>query len=450
MVKRLYQVSLGLALSAAFSFSVFAQASSSNSGWSQLKETFSGSLETRYVGYENRSIHESTQHVLESTLSIDWSKSLSDNVLLELTPVFYLDNEGSSGKDWSFDEQGLTRSGATLDQVVLSYFGERTEFSVGKQSFSWGKGDLYSPVDKINAVDLIDLPNSKKLSVVSVSSQYIGDYFSSQLIVIPDFIPNRIPNSDNRWTRRTDRLTRAVSARLGFVPDIRFEPRRLPNEATDDSQYGFRLTSSSLRGGWDFELSYFQGFSAQGVLEQQLDLGTLALTTVYPRYDEFGIGFSTTAGEFEIHGEVALHLTKNHDFDEDYATSLIGSRYSFYGVELWQPVEEIAITLEYASENVNRHRTEDSPFLSTGFGRALSNSLLGRVDIKFSEEMSFEFGTFYNLNRSDYSAQLKATHRPSDSLEFAASVEFFGGPSDSFFGEWSNNDRFAFLVTNYF
>ena len=418
--------------------------------WEKLKEATKGTFETEYLGYADGSEHESTRHFFASKLKLDWSIPLSDHLLLELVPSFRVDNADRTGSTWSFDEKDLVRPGATFETAVINYLGDDLSLSIGKQHLAWGKGDLYSPTDKLNPSDLLDLPGSEKLSVTSIAAEYLGRSFSTQWVVIPSFVPNRIPGRSNRWARSTAPLQAAATEALNFTPEIAIQPRRLPVDASDELQYGLQLTTSSMIPGWDFELSYFKGLDSEGVLERELAANELKLTRIFPKFEQWGLGFSTTAGDFEIHGEAAWHYTDVPDFDDDYLTYVLGGRYSFYNVELWQEVEEVSITLEYASEDILRDRTQGSAYLRTGFGRALKNAMLTRINFKFSEEAALEFNASYNLDDEGYSTQLKITHRPTDYLEFSGSLESFGGSADSFFGEWSNNDRFSFLMAYHF
>jgi hypothetical protein len=415
--------------------------------WDDFRSEVTGRVEMQYTGHNRDSIHEPENHFLETRVQATWSKPLSDRWYLEITPEIYLDEDSKGNDTWRADDKGLQRSAGGLSSATLSYFGDTTEFVIGKQTISWGKGDLYSPTDNVNPTDALVVPDSYKLGVTAISARHTGEKWSTHAVLIPAFTPNRVPQPDNRWTRGTEALQSAATAKLGFAPILNIGERILPDQNTDNMQFGLQFTSSTLKEGWDFEVSYFRGNQADGVFEQRLDGAVLNLPRLYPKYQELGLGFSTTVNETEFHGEAAWHVTTDEDLDEDYVTYLLGMRRSFYDTPLSNKIEEISVSLEYAVEDITRERPEGSQVISTGLGRALTNSVLSNVTFKFSEETSIEANAFVNLDEGDYSVQLKGVHQTRDSIEISASLESFGGPEETFFGEWADNDRIVLGIT---
>lgn len=420
------------------------------SAWKQIRGNTTSQWETRYITYSEDSEFEPENHFLESSLEVNSSAILSDRWFLESTPELRWDRANKVGSGSHYNERGLDRSGITLKHWTINYSGEASELSVGKQTFSWGKGELFSPADDLSPIDQLDLASSEKLGVTAFTTRYFADKFSTEFVLLPTFTPNRMPPNNNRWTRDTTALEQTATSQPGFTPTLNFGERILPDRTIENAQYGLRFASSEWRSGWDFELSFLRGFEPHGVYQQALSGTILNLNPVYPEYQQVGAGFSTSWGEIEFHSEVAWHDTRDQLQDDDYLSYVLGSRYSFYRIPWSETIDEITLTLEYVGESIMRQQTAGSAYLSTGFGRALTNSFLNRLVFKFSEETSLEVGSFINLDQNDYSAQIKGTHRPSDTLEYSFSLDAFEGPVGSFFGEWSNNHRASLAMTYYF
>ncbi|NKB62227.1 MAG: hypothetical protein GKR95_08870 [Gammaproteobacteria bacterium] len=210
------------------------------SAWKQIRGNTTSQWETRYITYSEDSEFEPENHFLESSLEVNSSAILSDRWFLESTPELRWDRANKVGSGSHYNERGLDRSGITLKHWTINYSGEASELSVGKQTFSWGKGELFSPADDLSPIDQLDLASSEKLGVTAFTTRYFADKFSTEFVLLPTFTPNRMPPNNNRWTRARRRwnrqqranqvlLRRLISGNVFFQT----EPLKMPNTDFD-------------------------------------------------------------------------------------------------------------------------------------------------------------------------------------------------------------------------
>ncbi|MDF2235864.1 hypothetical protein P2H44_25205 [Albimonas sp. CAU 1670] len=373
-------------------------------------------------------------------LSAEFAGPVLDSWEIRFTPEFNADTGDRAGSGFRIDERGRRRPALGAEEAWVSRVEGPWTVTLGKQIFSWGAADLYSPTDDLNARDKLDLPDTEKLGAPALSVGYATQDVGLQFVFVPWFTPDRLPPQDNRWSRSTDPLADAAALTLGFRPVVSVGPRDLPGAGLDSSTFGARVASSTLAPGWDLSATAVHGPATNPVVAQTLNGGTLELVSVYSHYTELGGGFSTIAGDYEVHGEASLHLTREGRQDDDYVTAVIGFRRDWLDDPLPQ-VEEVRLTAEYAMEHVTRRAPVTNAFVQTAFDRSLANSVLGKLEVKFDEDTTATASGAVNLEDRDWTLDLNLTHDFDDQVTVAVGVQIFEGPSDSFFGAYSGSDR---------
>jgi hypothetical protein len=407
-----------------------------------------GQFTARYMGYDEESEREERKNFGEAELRIEITGRLTEDLQLVAIPLLQGDFADKTEEELRFLDDRRERPLATFEELHLTYYGETFEVSVGKQIFSWGVSQGLKPTDNLNAADFLDVPTAHKLGIPALSFLRYGKV-DVQVVVAPRFTPHRLPGPENRWVILPEAALRQIEEAAGIAPIIVID-QLLPEETSDKIQTGVRLRSSSLVDGWDLELSAFHGLDPFGLFTARLAFNPLRVLVdaFYPEYTEVGGGFSTAAGAFTVHGEAVYHRT-SQTIDDDYFQYVGGFDYN---QELGGPgaLDSIRFGLEYVGESIDNHHTRPPTTFSTGFNRALVNSALALVDFVLSEETTVTLGGGINFNEDDFSSRAQISHELVENLKLDAGVEVFSGPSDTFYGNWEENDRLFVFSTYHF
>ena len=396
-------------------------------------------LETDWFAYYHATSIRSDQHVFRADLRFDFEGTLGSNLSYLVSPEFRIDSGDNGVNRFEFREDGMRRPLATFREAALSWAAESLELSAGKQVFNWGVADAWNPVDDLNPWDYLDVPTAGRTGIPAVSLYHLRELFEIEGVWAPLFTPSRIPlpGIDNRWLPDPSGFGRSVERLETFA----FDGRELPSDRLDSSQFGARVSSSTLIDGWDVAVVYYRGNQKEGVFRADPSAAGIRTAVEYPRYHEIGGSFSSVLGSWQIHGEGSYHKTDEETMDDDYVSYVVGVNRSFS--ESQPPfVEETILILEYAGEEIIRSTPAGSPYFgSRQFSRPFEDALVASLTFKFSEDTQLEVGGSYDFADSGSFFEAELSHKFTDSLRANVGTNFFSGPQDSFFGKWGNNDR---------
>jgi hypothetical protein len=83
--------------------------------------------------------------------------------------------------------------------------------------------------------------------------------------------------------------------------------------------------------------------------------------------------------------------------------------------------------------------------------RAFRDTALARLAFKFSEETSLKVTAVLDFTDSpNHYLQAKLSHKLTDALHVEGGLDFFGGPRETLYGRWRDNDRVVVFVKYYF
>jgi len=382
----------------------------------------------------------------ELDLTLEIGGDITESVSYKFIPVIHCDNYGGSTKYldriW---EKSNERYTLNLEEAYVTFASDNCDLRIGKQVYSWGYGDAYNPTDNINPQDIVDVGNVEKIGVTSASCTYSAELFTLEAVVVPVFTPSRLPPMDSRWAGDLSETTAAFAP---LTPRFGYAVR--PHRTVANVQFAGQLSTSVLLQGWDLALSYYEGFQPVGVFRGAVAPPDVILERVFPKIRETGVGFSTTVGQFEIHGEGAYHDTRDNDKDDDYYEYIAGVNYTMDGPP-FEFMETVTFVAEYIHEDKRRRKPPRNEYTGTGdYLRPFPDTVVGKVIVKFSEETKLEVSAVRNLGDDDSFIQPRLTHKFTDNTKVEAGVDIISGKSDTFFGRWSNNDRAYVILTQYF
>jgi len=102
---------------------------------------------------------------------------------------------------------------------------------------------------------------------------------------------------------------------------------------------------------------------------------------------------------------------------------------------------DIFVIVEYVGEEVTDERKEgfDS---GTSLDRVLVGALAWNITYEFTEYTKLELTGVVDFHQGDdYYFQPMLTHQVSDEFAVTVGFDILGGPADTFFGEFKDNDR---------
>ncbi len=441
-------------LSVILSFNVYLDGDSteddSSGFFQQVVDNTKGELKASYFSNFDQDPRGDDKNFGHIDLKLNYKQDISDNVFLNVVGRFREDTANRTRETFGFVEDSDRPYLATIDELVFRYSGEKIEWSVGKQLFTWGVADTFRPTDQINPSDYTDLPTSEKLAVPAITLFHSHEKVDIQGVIIPAFTPTRLPGSDNRWGPDQSGLAAGFAPLFGGVtPNLDFSRREIPDKKLDTLQGGIRLTSSSLISGWDLGLTWYTGYDPIGVYRANIIPGvtpTVEMIQVFSEFQEFGASFSTTLKGAVVYGEGAFHITKDNLQEDSYFEYVLGFNYTNYDI-LSSVFEEIRFIVEYAGESVFDERTDNQTYFDTGqYLRPFQNSILWGIIFKHNIDTEFTFGGAYNINDGDALISPQLSHKLQNGMKIITGFDIFTGNDDSFFGRWDNNDRFSLTV----
>jgi hypothetical protein len=358
------------------------------------------------------------------------------------------DDDLTDGVNFQIQQKDLRRSVLGFPEAVLTLRGGPLDVLLGKQIYAWGTADAFNPTDNLNAYDYLDPIDYEKLGLWSAAFRLTGGATTATFVVVPAFVPSRLPLPRSRWTPALPE---------GFVGTA--GDREVPGISLANIQYAARVRTTVR--GVDVSASYFDGFEHIPVL--RVGSTTVAgasvplFTPVFTRVKAPGLDVSTTYGKFELHAETAARFVESNGRDDRWQ-GIAGFNYTWDSLPL-PGVEQIVFLAEYARE-IRLHSRPNSDILPLdavpGLGDLISSTVfreafIGRALVKLNEDTQVKLSAVVDFHRDPNAyVQPKVTHRFTDALVFEGGLDLFAaGERESVWGRFRRNNR-LFVFLKYF
>lgn len=358
------------------------------------------------------------------------------------------DGDLTDGVNFQIQDKDRRRSLLDLKEAVLTLRGGPLDVALGKQIYAWGTADTFNPTDNLNAYDYLDVVDNEKLGLWSAALRLTTGATTATFVVVPAFVPSRLPLPRSRWTPTIPRNFVAVA-----------DDPEVPGIGADNLQYAARVRATVR--GVDLSASYYDGFEHVPVLR----VSSLAVapgvtlprfTPVYTRVKVPGLDVSTTYGKFELHAETAARFAESNG-PEDRWQGVAGFNYT------WDAplpgVEQVVFLAEYAREIILRAARDSNVIPLDGVpglgdlisSRVFREALIGRALVKLSEDTQLKLTAIFDLDSAPNAfVQPKLTHRITDALQVEGGLDLFAaGEPDSHWGRYRRNNR-VFVFLKYF
>ena len=326
------------------------------------------------------------------------------------------------------------RSEGELREFYADLMGDRFKLRLGRQQVVWGKTDGLRLLDLINPQDfrefiLDDFIDSRVPLWMARGDLYLGDD-TLQMLFIPDYRPNGIADPGDRFEPAYLKSMRAAP--------LPYNEEDEPGITLENSEYGFRY--NGFAAGWDYSLNYFNSWDDNPLYFK--DPATGGLIRRYRRYSMAGGSFSNAFGSFVLRGEVA-HNGGRYFATADPADSdgmvrkneMKGALGLDYTVGDWLISGQVfeSYILDYEDEIVFDESTTNVSFL---------------LNVKFLNEiLDVKLISIYGVNDSDALNRLSLTYAVTDAWKVMVGGAAFGGPDDSFMGQFDHADRAEMEIT---
>jgi hypothetical protein len=325
--------------------------------------------------------------------------------------------------------------GGTYARVLEAYgtwHMDSADLRLGKQIVPWGRADGINPTDNLTPRDLaVMLPfeDDQRLGVPAAKldwvivpehtlSTYVTPYFEPSIIPWPKFGPKRV--------------------------------ERRPNRKASNTQFGLRW--NKVGEGFDWSVSYFQGFSHLPSLVPTSEAAVAELR--YDRLRVLGADFARNFGRFGVRGEVAYSFTEDRLGRDPFVRN--PQLYGVVGVDRTF-FENLNVNIQVFGRHVYNYRNPQSVDDPAARSWAIQSALLaGQLD-RFNSGVTFRVSNKWlhdtleaevfgivNARRHDTFFRPLITYSLSDSWKGTIGAELYrGGPETQFGGQRANRGWFA-------
>lgn len=389
-------------------------------------QNFKITLEYRnYTYFHGEERGDSRRSINEGRLRVEYDNCFRDNMRVYINALLQADDDDfTHGFVNDFEDDDLRRNYFNFTEAFLDIYFDTFDLRLGKQIVNWGKADAFNPTDNVTPTDYANLIDEDDIGVVAVNLNYYWDDWNLQLIGVPGFTPTRLPPRGTRFS---------------LIPPVTPLPvadPELPSNTIDNSQFGARLKTTYR--GWDFSVSYYDGVNdvPSPVLRPSPVFPFATIVPVYNRFRAVGGDFATTFDRWGLHGETA-YLEFDGDREDARVQYVIGFDYTKSDVIF---DHDLFVIVEYVGEETTKKGSALDA--GTALDRVLMSALAAKITYEFTEYTRIEVqGAIDFYQGDDYYVQPQLVHEMTDNFEIAVGIDVLGGPRDTFFGQFRDNDR---------
>jgi hypothetical protein len=374
---------------------------------------------------DSSSFHQDLRVNVGNKLNLSEAESLSFSGWIEASnrKGVYNDLGGT------FDLRSSKRNFIHLNELYYTYSTRKFDVQFGKKVLKQGKGIAYSPTDSISATDVTVPTSPLFLGNFIISVDYYLEDWTLTGILFPTIVPNKAPTQNSRWT--------TLYSDIDFELDQEFPSGFSPKT----KQIFLKLEGTYLGTDWLF--SFFNGPNSNPVIRNDIvvngNVPSFTLVQEHVPITFMSMGFSTTFGSLELHGEI-LNQNADEGRDDSFLATMLGFRYTMDNWPKAIGLNSIDTIIEYGAEKLKSAQSRPFYALSSIGSRIYQNSILGTIIFNVSDELSFNYD-FHLDNKNDGSAKIFGVNYNSGKSQWRLKFEAYDGSDDSNFGLWRDNDN---------
>ena len=361
-----------------------------------------------------------------------------------------------------------------LEEAYFEIYGEKHNFSLGRQIVTWGKLDDNIILDKINPQEykwfvLLDRQERKDPVFMFKLDSY-GDNYQVEAVILPFFKPSYLrffgsdwavfgrlkeEAEDSAYSEATKNIIRAIKAE---------EKDKFTENTAKNIQAAFRLRGRIK--DVDYGLYYMYLYASTPTLKEKTPTGNivkkflygpstnnlnqltaanpsgddLILEKEYPRNHIIGIDWETIFAQYGLRGELGFLLNRAY-LRRDY--SYVEKDLLSLGLN----IDHTTANNFYYSFQVNEDiifNYEDL-FAQKQYTCRLMNTL--RKDF-LRGNLILDVSSSYNISQHDWMCNPKLTYKFKNGIDASIGVFLFGGEPATTLGRYSDKDS-VYLETIY-
>ena len=320
---------------------------------------------------------------------------------------------------------------ADLREAYLDYSTAAFDFRLGRQTVTWGVGDLLF-INDVFPKDWVSFFSGRPLEYLKVGvdgcrSRYSAASINAEFLVLPFFEPDNLP----------------TASRFFFFDPfaaVAFRPEDKPDTSFSNTELALRLYRRL--GDFDVSAYAYKGFWRTPSLRPDNPVAPSRLTIFYPELAVYGLSAQGSGFKGVLSFEAGYYHSRQ---DEDGDDPVIpNSQFKFLTGYQRQIGEDFTVGLQYLGEIIADHAALRDA-LPAGFPapRQYRDVLTLRLE-QFFMHQSLNLGlfSFYSPADNDYLIQPKAAYKFSDKFSATLGANIFGGQeSTTFLGQFDKNDN---------
>ncbi|MCF8362456.1 MAG: hypothetical protein K9G70_07515 [Prolixibacteraceae bacterium] len=333
------------------------------------------------------------------------------------------------------DLSDASRKRLWIDELWTMKRFKNLDMTMGKQIISWGTTDGINPVNNINPVDYSDLldTDDETIGVYALRAQWFFNMADIDVVYTPVASFGVLPGTNSRWF---------PSAKMMGLPapidDIGLTIRENePKKSFANGEIGLRIRKRMP--GADFAISYYNGYDhlpgfILGMNSDNLPEQGLVLVEDYRRQQVFGAELVLMLPwGWAFRGESALFVPEGDDTnDERYIQAVAG---------IDKNIVLSSSSLRVIMQYIYDYNIDGAEYDDFDLRHLFTNSPMGNFDWTFHNDLSLSAMGMYNFDTDGFYFNPGVSYTAIGGLCFSVKADVLGGAGESFFGNYSFNNR---------
>lgn len=378
---------------------------------------------------------------IKNLLSIEGRYELTPNIKLTVSGRGFYDAVFSIEDNFPENVRKDQETELTLRNAYIDFSYKNLDLRIGKQQIVWGEATTFI-ADIVNPKDLREflLPDFEyiRIPIWAVDINYwIQQGFSVEVVWTPDLEFNKLP---------------AKGSEFELFDPLEYSGLRVVSESTKKPPETFKNSEIGMKAnffinGWDFSFFYLYAFDDFPIRRNRILIDTstgqpyILVSPEYTRLHNFGLTFSKTVKSVVIKGELTMplgkyFLTKDIN-DADRVTQrasvdyMLGFNYNLFS--------DINLDFQIIQQIIEGPSTLYEDLVKTYLSLTLHK-------ISLTDKLIPELLFIIGAEHKDYQFSPKFSYRITDAINVTIGADIFGGPKDTFYGQYHDKDRFTLTI----
>ncbi len=342
------------------------------------------------------------------------------------------------------DAADPSRSWFLVREAYLEYTTKYFDIRAGKSIVKWATADAFNVVDFLSPKDYSDFIDIEDMGILNLGAKlYLNDVKISAH-VFPDPMLHFLPDPASRWTVPGAPMTYDPETNRLIHQKFQYMESRLPESRMDKMQYALKVEYQWK--GWDLAIGYYHGMNRiawNHIDSRKIGRDTLLLsvTPYYHGWDMLSFEFATALGSVGLRGEGAYFSNFAYD-GQEIAKGNLDDPYFQYIIGLDKTMANIVgennLQLIFQWHHEITKGGYDPP--ANSILHYLRESVILDAKLALGVDKSMSLRGVYSTNK-DSLIEGEFNWKPEEGLGITLSSTFIDGRAETFFGQYTNNDR---------